>query len=189
MTPDIILDTTVKFIRANERNLQLAFQVEKALLELRPELIKEFFKCVEKQLKEKVETTEGWEIRATDTSGLWIRKRHWEQLKVGKYSEDWWGIRLLPKKPSWPHPSISVANIKEIPDDLKEQICLKFRKYIGECQAGGPYIWRYLKDEREDFKSFDFLKKMIDEKEQGRIVKDMTEKLAELAVAVDGILS
>ena len=35
MTRDIILDTTVKFIRASETNLQLAFHVEKALPEVR----------------------------------------------------------------------------------------------------------------------------------------------------------
>ena len=183
MTRDIIMDTTVSFIKANERNLELAFEVEKALPEARKELIEEFFKCVEKQLKENVETIEEWEIRATG-EGLWIRKKHWTQLKVGNYSEDWWGIRLLPKIPFWPHSSISVANIEEISDDVKEQIRNEFSNYIGEYQADGPYIWQYLKDAK-GFASLDFLKKMVNDKEREEITKDMADKLAKLAKAVD----
>ena len=112
MTRDIIMDTTVSFIRANERNLELAFEVENALPEVRTELIEEFFKCVEKQLKENVETKEEWEIITTG-EGLWLRKnkKHWRQLKVGYYSEDWWGIRLLPEGEGWTYPSISVAKV------------------------------------------------------------------------------
>ena len=189
MTRDIIMDTTVSFIRANERNLELAFEVENALPEVRTELIEEFFKCVEKQLKENVETTEGWEIRAIGSEGLWMGKKSWGRLKVGDRSEDWWGIRLLPKGDGWAYPSISVANVEKTSKKVKEQIRNEFRSSIGEDGTDTWYIWRYLKDDIEDFESFDFLKKMTDEEEQGKIVKDMTEKLAELAVAVDGVLS
>ena len=189
MTQEIILDTTKSFIRNNEKNLQLALQVEKAMSIVREELIKEFFECIEKQLKEKLETTEKWEIRATGTQGLWIRKNNWERLKVGKYSKDWWGIRLLPKGRGWAHASISVANIEKISDDQKKQISRKFYECIGSCQEGGPHIWQYFEDELEDFQSCEFLKKMITKEKQGEIVKDLTEKLAELAEAVDRVFS
>ena len=185
MTPDIILDTTVKFIRANERNLQLAFQVEKALLELRPELIKEFFKCVEKQLKEKVETTEGWEIRATDTSGLWIRKRHWEQLKVGE--DDWWGLYLYQGEKNDPY--IGVASIKENSKE-EEQIKEQFSNSMGvPPETEEAEIYHYLEDDLSDMNGLDFLEKMVNDEAREKIVTNMADKLHKLAVAVDGVLS
>lgn len=187
MTRDSIMDATVRFIRANERNLQLALRVEEALPEVRTELAEEFFKCVEKRLKEKVETTEEWEIRATGTEGLWMGKKSWDQLKVGENSEDWWGIRLLHKSRGW-DPSISVANIEETSENVKEEMRNEFCKYIGEPKTDQHYIWLKLKD-NENFESVDFLKKMINEEKRKSVVKDMTEKLAELALAVDGVLS
>ena len=188
MTQDIILDTTVRFIRANERNLQLAYQVEKALPVVQTELIDDFFKCVEKQLKKKVETTEGWEIRAISTEGLWMRKKSWGRLKVREHNVDgWWGISLYREEGgnSW----VGVANIEKTSEKVKEQIRDEFRKYIGEPDTDEQYIWVYLKDDIGDFEGFDFLKKVIDEEERKKIVKDMTEKLADLAVGVDGVLS
>ena len=197
MTQDIIHDTTVSFIRANERNLQLAFQVEKAMLTVREKLIKDFFECVkehvEKQLVEKVETIERWEIKVEDTKGLLIRKNDWERLKGGEYSSSnaWWGIRLLSKMSGWKHANISVANIKGIPDGQKKQISEKFHECIGIYNERGPHIWRFLEDELKNFESLDFLKKMINDKDEEReeITKDLADKLAKLALAIDGVLS
>ena len=198
MTQDIIHDTTVSFIRANERNLQLAFQVEKAMPVVREKLIKDFFECVkqhvEKQLIEKVETIERWEIKAEDTKALCVRKNDWEQqLKVGKYSNSnaWWGIRLLSKMPGWKHASIGIVNIGEIPDGQKKQISEKFHECIGICNERGPHIWCFLEDELENFESLDFLKKMMNDEDEEReeIIKDLADKLANLAVAVDEVLS
>ncbi|MDE0157198.1 MAG: hypothetical protein OXS28_16565 [Gammaproteobacteria bacterium] len=196
MTQDIIHDTTVSFIRANERNLQLAFQVEKAMPVVREKLIKDFFECVkkhvEKQLTEKVETIERWEIKVEDTKGLFVRKKDWgKQLKVGKYSNsnDWWGIRLLSKTSGWKQANISVANIESILDGQKKRFREKFHECIGICNEGGPHMWRFL--EFEDFESLDFLKKMMNDKDEERekIIKDLADKLAKLAVAVDKVLS
>ena len=188
MTQDIILDTTVRFIRASERNLQLAFHVVEALPEVRTELISDFFECVEKQLKETVETTEGWEIRAIRSEGLWMGKKSWGRLKVGDYSEDWWGIRLLSKGDGWAYPSISVANIEKTPKNVKEQIREQFRNSIGKPETEGAYIYHYLKDDLPDLNSLDFLKKMVNDKEREEITKDMADKLAKLAKVVDKAL-
>ena len=179
MTRDIILDTTVKFIRASETNLQLAFHVEKALPEVRSELIKEFFECVEKQL---VATTEEWQIRATGTDeGLCMRKKSWDRLKVRGLSEDWRGIYLSSDEQYYPY--ISVENIKKTPKHVKEQIRKEFCK-IDEPEDDEQQIWVYLTDDIEDF-----LKKMTNEEERRKIVEDKTKKLFELAKAVDGVLS
>ena len=191
MTQDIILDTTVRFIRASERNLQLAFHVEEALPEVRTELISDFFECVEKQLKETVETTEGWEIRATGTEGLWIRKRHWEQLKVEEDSEDWWGVILLSEwddKKSSSSPSISLANIEKISHSVKEKVESEFRESIGEPKTEGQYLCHYLEGDLSDLDDLNFLKKMVNDKEREEITKDMADKLAKLAKVVDKAL-
>ena len=188
MTQDIILDTTVRVIRANERHLQLAFQVEKAMPVVREELIKEFFECVEKQLKEKVETTEGWEIRATGTEGLWMRKKSWDRLKVREHNVDgWWGISLYREEgdSSW----IGVANIEKTPEEVKKQIRDKFREYIGEPDTDEQYIWHYLEGDLSDLTDLNFLKKMVNDEKREEITKDMADKLAKLAVAVDEALS
>lgn len=179
MTRDKILNTTVEFIRASERRLELAFQVEKALPEVRSELIKEFFECVEKQL---VETTEEWEIRATGTDeGFCMRKKSWDRLKVRGLSEDWMGICLSSDEQYYPY--ISVENIKKTPKHVKEQIRKKFCK-IDEPDDDEQHMWVYLTDDIEDF-----LKKMTNEEERREIVKDKTKKLLELVRAVDGVLS
>lgn len=179
MKRDIITDTTVNFIRANESNLKLAFQVEKALLVVRAEL---FLERVEKQLKETVEATEGWEIKATDAEGLWMRKKSWDQLKVGEDSRGWWGICL--ELDDGGYPCISVTNIERTTENVKKQISSAFPNSLGEPETDEQYIWVYLKDDIESF-----LEKMKDEEEQQKIIKDMTDKLAKLAVAVDGVLS
>ncbi len=191
MTQDIILDTTVRYIRASERNLQLAFHVEEALPTVRTELISEFFKCVEKQLKEIVETTEGWEIRATGTEGLWIRKRHWNQLNVEKDGEDWWGVILdsarNDKKAS---SSIYMANIEKISQSVKESVESEFRKSIGEpITEERVYLTHYLEGDLSDFDDLIFLKKMVNDKDREEITKDMADKLAKLADTVDRVLS
>ena len=181
MTQDIILDTTVRFIRASERNLQLAFHVEKALPVVRTELIKEFFVCIEKQLKENVGAEEEWEIKAIGTEGLWIRNTHWEQLKD---SEDWWGISISYEKGC---PSINVADISKI-NSVKKKVEREFRKSIGEPEIEGPYIFHYLEDDIPDLKGLDFLKKMVKDEAREEIVKDMADKLTKLAEVVDKAL-
>lgn len=188
MTQDIILETTVSFIRANERNLQLAFQVEKALPEVRAELIKEFFECTEKQLRENVEAEEEWEIRVIDMESLWIRKTHWEKLKHKEDSEDWWGVGLTYESEKYSY--ITVTDISEIPE-LREQIKDNFCKFIGEPydESHESEIYYYLEDELPDLNGLDFLKKMVNDKEREKITKDLADKLAKLAVAVDGIIS
>lgn len=189
MTRDKILNTTVEFIRASERRLELAFHVEKALPEVRTELIKEFLECVEKQLINELKAAKGWEIGATGTEGLWIHKESWSQLKVREHSEDEWrGIMLYEEDGDYPY--ISVISIKGTSKKVQEQIKKQFRNCTGrEPVIEGQEIWVRLNDDIEYFKSFDFLKGMIDEKEQGKIVGDMTKKLAELARAVDRVLS
>ena len=140
MTQNMIVETTANFIRANEKNLQLAFQVEKAMPVVREELIKGFFECVKKQLTEIVGATQGWEIQAIGTEGLWVCKSNWERLKPDSdpnWYPHWWGIRLLTKRPDWPHASISVANVKEIAGDKRKQIEDKFRKCVGKYHGGG----------------------------------------------------
>ena len=192
MTQDIILDTTVEFIRANETNLQLAFQVEKALPEVRTELIKEFFKCVEKQLKENLDTKKGWEIRVKGVEVLSIRKPSWTQLIVGEVSsEDWWGVGLYPYEGEYVgYLVISVYNIKKISKNVRNQIEIKFSNSINQPRVSNEKeIWNYLENDREDVGSLDFLKKIIDEKKREEIVKSIAEKLAELAMGVDGVLS
>ena len=192
MTQDIILDTTVRFIRASERNLQLAFHVVEALPKVRTELISDFFECVEKQLKETVETTEGWEIRATGTEGLWIRKRHWEQLKVEEDSDEWWGIFLSSEwddKKLSSSPYISVGNIEKILPSVKEKVESEFHESIGEPETDGQYIYHYLEGDLSNLGDLNFLKKMVNDKEREKITKDMADKLAKLANAVDGVLS
>ena len=184
MTEDIILDTTSSFISTNMRNLELAFYVEESLPRVRKKFIEDFFKDIEKRLKEKVETTEEWEVKAIGTEGLWIRKNRWEQLKVGEHSKDWWGIRLLPKKSGWARSSISVANTKEISADQTEMIGRKFKNY----RTGGPYIWRYLNDGLEDFERFAFLKKLFNKEDREIIIKDVVDELYELADEVDKVL-
>ena len=197
MTQDIILDTTVRFIRANESNLQLAFRVEEALPKVRTELISDFFECVEKQLKETVKTTEGWEIRATGTEGLWIRNRHWKQLKVEEDSEYWWGVILFSEwddKKSSSSPSICLGNIEKISHSVKEKVESEFRESIGkkpetEKTEGGEYLTHYLKGDLSDLNDLNFLKKMVNDKDREEITKDMADKLAKLADTVDRVLS
>ena len=174
---------TVGFIKANERNLELAFHVEEAMPVVRTELIKEFFICVEKQLTENVAAEEEWEIRAIGTKGLWIRKKHWERLKVG---EDWWGISFSHNEG---YSSINVADISEISDSVKEKVEREFRKSIGKPKTEGPYICHYLKDDLSDLNGLDFLKKMVNDEEREAITKDLADKLAKLADAVDRVLS
>ena len=192
MTRDIILDETVKIIRADERNLQLAFHVEKALPEVRAELIKEFFNCVEKQLKENLDTKKGWEIRVKGVEVLWIRKPSWKQLIVGEVSsEDWWGVGLYPYKGEYVGSlAIGVYNIEKISENVINQIKIKFSNSINQPRVSNEKeIWNYLENDREDVGSLDFLKKIIDEKKREEIVKSIAEKLAELAMGVDGVLS
>lgn len=191
MTQDIILKTTVEFIRDNERNLQLAFQVEKALPEVRTELIKEFFKCVEKQLKENLDTKKGWEIRAKGAEVLWIRKPYWKKLRVGEVSsEDWWGIILYPYNGDYEgYLVLSLTNIKNISEDVKKQIMGEFSKSKIDPKSDGQEIWNYLQNDLEDVGSLEFLKKIIDEKKRKEIVKSIAEKVTELAERVDGVLS
>ena len=185
MTRDIILNTTVEIIRASERNLQLAFQVEKALPEVRTELIKEFFKCVEKQLKQKVEAAEGWEIRATGTEGLWMRKKSWVRLKVGE--DDWWGIYLFQDEKNDPY--IGVASIKKTSKEEKEQIREQFRNFMGAPETQGAEIYHSLEDDLSDMNGLDFLEKMVNDGAREKIVKNMADKLHKLADAVDRVLS
>ena len=193
MTQDIILETTVSFIRANERNLQLAFQVEKALPEVRSELIKEFFECTEKQLKENVKAEEEWEIRVIDMEALWIRKTHWEILKHKEGSEDWWGVGLTFEKKK--HLYITVTDISETSDRLREQIKDEFidesydESDQSEIESDESEIYYCLGNELPDLNGLDFLKKMLNDKEREEITKDLADKLAKLAVAVDGIIS
>lgn len=192
MTQDIILDTTVEFIRANETNLQLAFQVEKAVPRIRTELIKKFFKCVEKQLKENLDTKKGWEIRVRGVEVLWICKPSWKQLIVGEVSsEDGWGVRLYPYRGEYVGSLvIGVYNIEKISENVINQIKLKFSNSINQPRVSNEKeIWNYLENDREDVGSLDFLKKIIDEKKREETVKSIAEKLAELAVGVDGVLS
>ena len=185
MTRDIILKTTVEIIRANETNLQLAFQVEKALPEVRSELIKEFFKCVEIQLEKEVKTAEGWEIRATGTEGLWMRKRSWDRLKVGE--DDWWGIYLFQDEKEVPY--IGVASIKKTSKEAKE-IREQFRKVMGVLpETEEAEIYHYLEDALSDMNGLDFLEKMVNDEAREKIVTNIADKLHKLAVAVDGVLS
>ena len=188
MTKNIILDTTVKFIRDNEQYLELAFLVEEALPIVRKERIKDFFKCVEKQLKKNLDTKKGWEIRATDHRHLRIHKPCWEQLRSGEVpNEGWGGISLYPYNKSL---VISVKNIENISEDVKQQIMDNFRNSINQPKVSEKQeIWNHPQNNLGDVSCLDLLKKMIDEKEQRKIVEDMTEKLAELAEAVDGVLS
>ena len=196
MTQDIILDTTVRFIRASERNLQLAFHVVEALPKVPTELISDFFECVEKQLKETVETTEGWEIRVTGTEGLWIRKRHWEQLKVEEDSDEWWGIFLSSEwddKKLSSSPYISVGNIEKILPSVKEKVESEFHESIGEPETEkteeGVYLVHYLEGDLSDLDDLNFLKKMVNDKDREEITQDMADKLAKLADTVDRVLS
>ena len=185
MTRDIIMDTTVSFIRANERNLELAFEVENALPEVRTELIEEFFKCVEKQLKQKVEAAEGWEIRATGTEGLWMRKKSWVRLKVS--GDDWWGIYLFQDEKNEPY--IGVASIKKTSKEEKDQIREQFCNFMGAPETEGTEIYHYLEDDLSDMNGLDFLEKMVNDGAREKIVKNMADKLAKLATAVDEVLS
>ena len=185
MTQDIIHDTTVRFIRASERNLQLAFLVEEALPEVRTELIKEFFKCVEKQLKQKIEAAEGWEIRATGTEGLWMRKKSWVRLKVS--GDDWWGIYLFQDEKNDPY--IGVASIKKTSKEEKDQIREQFRNLMGAPETQQTEIYHYLKDDLPDMNGLDFLEKMVNDGAREKIVNNMADKLHKLADAVDRVLS
>ena len=102
MTLDIILDTTVRFIRAKWRKPTTGFSYRRSTtLKSETELIKEFFKCVKQhveiQLKEKVEAdgTDG-RLGSIGTEVLWIRKTRLGTTESHRQIANvWWGIQFL----------------------------------------------------------------------------------------------
>ena len=196
MTQNIIVDTTVKFIRADEKYLSLALEVEKALPAVREALIKETLECVESDLNRRLSGTgdasEKWDVRVIkpDEKSLFLRvcKKHWLQQKMKEHKNgSYWGVLLFVPVTggrAW----ISVADISEMSDTSKEKIRASVESCVGGSRKDQGERFNYLQNDLSDWTGAAFMKKAIKEKKRKKIAYGLAGKLEELAREVDKIL-
>ena len=193
---NIIVDTTVKFIRADEKYLSLALEVEKALPAVREALIKETLECVESDLNRRLSGTgdasEKWHVKVIEPNekSLFLRvcKEHWLQQKMKEYKpRSYWGVLLsvpVTRGRAW----ISVADISEMSDTSKEKIRASVESCVGGSRKDQGERFSYLQNDLSDWTGAAFMKKAIKEKKRKKVAYGLAGKLEELAREVDKIL-
>ena len=197
MTQNIIVDTTVKFIRADEKYLSLALEVEKAVAAIREALIKETLECVESDLNRRLSGTgdasEKWDVRVIkpDEKSLFLQvcKKHWLQQKMKRTQKhtSYWGVLLVvPVTGGWAW--ISVADISEMSDTSKEKIRASVESCVGGSRKDQGERFNYLQNDLSNWTGAAFMKKAIKEKKRKKIAYGLAGKLEELAREVDKIL-
>ena len=195
---NIIVDTTVKFIRADEKYLSLALEVEKALPAVREALIKETLECVESDLNRRLSGTgdasEKWHVQVIIKPDkkippfLRVCKKHWLQQKMKEHKNgSYWGVLLcvpVTGGRAW----ISVADISEMSDTSKEKIRASVESCVGGSRKDQGERFNYLQNDLSDWTGAAFMKKAIKEKKRKKIAYGLAGKLEELAREVDKIL-
>ena len=193
---DVIVKTTVDFIKADEKYLSLALEVEKALSSLRRSLIEKTLECVESDLNRRLSGTgdasEKWHVQVIKPSEkspfLRVCKEHWLQQKMKEHKNtSYWGVLLFVPVTggrAW----ISVADISEMSDTSKEKIRASVESCLGKARKDQGERFNYLQNDLSDWTGAAFMKKAIKEEERKKIAYDLAGKLEKLAGQVDKIL-
>ncbi len=81
MNENLVVRTTVDFIRSSSKNLELALHIEEAMPQLRADLIDEFLKSVESAIK-----TDEWQLQRSDAGSS--TKDDWLALRRADWPPD-----------------------------------------------------------------------------------------------------
>ena len=162
MAQDIIVDTTMKFIMSDEKNLALALQVEKAMPHVKEELIKGVRDGVKNRLEEKNKNKDWEVVPSTDENVFALQRKDWPNGSGINFRSYGLGV-LLPS-------DIDVGKFK-----------VMFEYYINQSTKK----WN---DEIYQERCWTAEENLIEAMRKDEMVTELTEQIKDWAIAVDKAL-
>lgn len=207
MNEDLVVRTTVDFIRSSPKYLDLALQIEEAMPRLKAGLIEEFLKSVESTI-----TTDEWRLHRWDAGltkkncRLALRRADWPsdedpadptgillgtdevlwgRVYVGIYLSKMTQQRIRAKEQQI-LPSLERAWEKLPPQGKGWQTKKSDRDLFGDWHSAMTY--RYLNEPVGDWGSAQFLRNSLDDKRREEMVKLVTSQMEFLKCAATGLV-
>lgn len=173
MAQDIIVDTTMKFIMSDEKNLALALQVEKAMPHVKEKLIKEVKEDVKNRLEQWGEN-KNWKVfSVTDETVFVLQRKDWPE----DTGIDLWRNINLPKEIDLDQLRVglpSSIDVGEFKDAFKNHIDQPIEEWY-------HVIYREIIDWKEEENLTKAMRK-------DEMVADLTEQVKDWVTAVDKAL-
>ena len=198
MSEDLVVRTTVDFIRSSPKNLDLALQVEEAVPRLKADLIREFLKSVESRI-----STDEWQLEWSDAgllkgsawlvlrkvdwptdaepadqTGIWLGtdKTLWTQVYVGVYLSAELRNRIKSNEPE------TLPHLRRASEELLRGRGWRTHEFpeegLGEWNGWATY--RYLDEPVYDWGCAQFLRNSLDGDRKGEMVEQVVNRMESL---------
>ena len=198
MSEDLVVRTTVDFIRSSPKNLDLALQVEEAVPRLKADLIREFLKSVESRI-----STDEWQLEWSDAgllkgsawlvlrkvdwptdaepadqTGIWLGtdKTLWTQVYVGVYLSAELRNRIKSNEPE------TLPHLRRASEELLRGRGWRTHEFpeegLGEWNGWATY--RYLDEPVYDWSCAQFLRNSLDGNRKGEMVEQVVNRMESL---------
>ena len=195
MSEDLVVRTTVDFIRSSSKNLDLALQVEEAMPLLKAELIGEFLESVESRI-----STDDWRLYKSDAGmlrgGAWLAL-HRVNWPTDEDPADQTGIWLGTDRTLWAKVYVGVYLSELTRSRIREddtEILPNLRRASGELPRGkgwnthefpeerlgewrGWATYRYFDEPVHNWGSAQFLRNSLDPDCRGRMVEHVVSEV------------
>ena len=177
MAQDVSVDTTMKFILSDEKNLDLALQVEKAMPYVQEKLIKGVTEDAKKRLEEWCKNEEWEVVSLNDDISFILQRKGWP-----KQNEEWEvGVTSLHNSDSRPRRNCLKVHLPDATDVYKFKS--KFEELIGQRTKKHTVRNSSLIEQQQCLEwTEENLKKAMRKDE---MASDLAEKMKEWALAVD----
>ena len=206
MNEDLVVRTTVDFIRSSPKNLDLALQIEEAMPRLKADLIEEFLKSVGTTI-----ATDEWRLHGSDgdlfkrSASLVLRRVDWPS---GEDPADQTGIVLGTDRMLWGRVYVGIylsemtrqrirANERQILPRLKqawEELpqgkgweTSEFRQEHFDY-SNGDATYRYLDEPVRDWGSAPFLRNSLDNDRKEEMVRHVVSRMEYLKRGASGLI-
>ena len=185
MTRDVIVKTTMDFIVADMRHLELAFKVEEAVPLIRQKAIDTVLKRVQRRVRAEL-GREDWHIDLIIGTGrraqaVRVKKKSWQDEFLNSY-QGWRGVRLLANNgTNWTYANFSVTPFRQLEAAQVRKI---FRNNdIGRPETAKDIIYCRLPDYLKDWNGEQFVFTALNEPDE--VVTNLAASLARLAQEID----
>ena len=206
MNENLVVRTTVDFIRSSSKNLDLALHIEEAMPQLKADLIEEFLRSVESAIE-----TDEWRPQRSDAGSstkddwLALRRADWppDEDSVGPT-----GIRLGTDRVLWGHCYVSIYLSKMIRKRITEnepQIFARLKRaweqlprgrgwktnefpeeHLGEWDGWATY--RHLVEPAKDWGSAIFLRNSLNSDRKEEMVRHVVGRMECLKRSASGLV-
>ena len=190
MTEDVIVDVTADFIRSSEKNLTLAFQVERAMPSVREHFVKIALEAVADRFPQDdwiIDRSQMQNVMAKNAS-LDLRNSNWPAgadeasgtyITLATDQRNWMSV--------WFGAYITGQLLQKLQSDEGIVARSKSRGFVFAASYDPPLAWKYLDGDIRDWSGERFLTGMFHEDGRDQIVSEISANLTEICEFVGSL--